>query len=182
MCPFPWPPSRSITVRLALEPFFSLALHSVRGQSSGMRQVSIGYRNLEVVLAERNAVAFVSNMKANPRIATVIACIVKLVPYSPCIGNLHGTPVASGSKPSMRPYAEKLRVDFAVTVDPVGQSGRPLSPDLAARITRAYKLRQQPVGPPQRELSGVSFCDGQDDFPELSRFFWSVCRVSHTAR
>jgi hypothetical protein len=93
----------------------------------------------------------------------------------------HVTP-ASGSKPSMRPYAEKLRVDFAVTVDPVGQSGRPLSPDLAARITRAYKLRQQPVGPRQRELSGVSFCDGQDDFSQLSRFFWSVCRVSHTAR
>jgi hypothetical protein len=82
----------------------------------------------------------------------------------------------------MRPYAAIVQIDFAVTVDLVGQSGRPPSPDLAARITRAYKLRQQPVEPRQRELSGVSFCDGQDDFPQLSRFCWSVCRVSHTAR
>ena len=89
---------------------------------------------------------------------------------------------APGSKPSMRPYAEILRIDFAVTVDLVGQSGRPPSPNPAARITRAYKLRQQPVEPRQRELPGVSFCDGQDDFPQLSRFCWSVCRVSHTAR
>ena len=82
----------------------------------------------------------------------------------------------------MRRYAEILRLDFAVTVDLIGQSGRAPSPDLAARITRAYKLRQQPVEPRQRELSGVSFCDGQDDFLPLSRFCWSVCRISHTAR
>ena len=82
----------------------------------------------------------------------------------------------------MRPYAEIRWIDFAVTVDLVGQSGRPPSPDLAARITRTYKLRQQPVEPRQRELSGVSFCDGQDDFPQLSTFCWSVYRASHTAR
>ena len=38
------------------------------------------------------------------------------------------------------------------------------------------------VEPRQRELPGVSFCDGQNDFPQLSGFCWSVCRVSHTAR
>ena len=84
----------------------------------------------------------------------------------------------------LRRYEEILRSDFAIPVDLVGQSGRHPHPPTphAARITRAYKLRQQPVEPRQRELSGVSFCDGQDDFPELSRFCWSVCRASHTAR
>src|SRR6516165_9569954 len=91
-------------------------------------------------------------------------------------------PPPPGSKPSMRPYAEIPRTDFATTVDLVGQSGRPPSPDLAARITRTYKLRQQPVEPRQRELPGVSFCGSQDDFPQPSSFCWSVCRVSHTAR
>ena len=57
----------------------------------------------------------------------------------------------------MRPYAEIRRIDFAVTVDLGGQSGRPPSPNLAARITRAYKLRQQPVEPRQRELPAGSF-------------------------
>jgi hypothetical protein len=82
----------------------------------------------------------------------------------------------------LRRYEEILRSDFAITVVLVGQSGRvPRHPD-AARITRAYELRQQPVEPRQRELSGVSFCDGQDDFPQLSGFCWSVCRAGHTAR
>jgi hypothetical protein len=36
--------------------------------------------------------------------------------------------------------------------------------------------------PRERGLPGVSFCDGQDDFPQLSGFCWSVCRTSHTAR
>jgi hypothetical protein len=53
---------------------------------------------------------------------------------------------------------------------------------LRARITRACNLRQQPVEPRQRELHGVSFCDGQGDFPQLSVFCWSVCRASYTAR
>ena len=82
----------------------------------------------------------------------------------------------------MRPYAEIPRTDFGTTVDLVGQSGRPPSPNLAARITRTYKLRQQPVEPRQRELAGVSLCGGQDEFPQLSGFCWSVCRASHTAR
>jgi hypothetical protein len=76
-----------------------------------------------------------------------------------------GAPGVFRSNLSMRPYAEISRTDFAATFDLVGQSGRPPSPDLAARITRAYKLRQQPVEPRQHELSGVSFCGGQDDFP-----------------
>jgi hypothetical protein len=29
-------------------------------------------------------------------------------------------------------------------------------------------------------FSGASFCDNQDDFSQLSRFCWSVYRVSHT--
>ena len=82
----------------------------------------------------------------------------------------------------MRPYAEILRIDFAVTVDLVGQSRRHPIPQPRPGITRAYKLRQQPVEPRQRELPGVSFCGDQDDFLPLSRFCWSVCRVSHTAR
>jgi hypothetical protein len=53
---------------------------------------------------------------------------------------------------------------------------------LAARITRAYKLRQQPVEPWQRELAGVLFCDGQDAFFQLHRLCRSVCHSSHTAR
>ena len=44
---------------------------------------------------------------------------------------------------------------FAVTVDLVGQSGRPHPQP--RRITRAYKLRQQPVEPRQRELPAGSF-------------------------
>jgi hypothetical protein len=79
----------------------------------------------------------------------------------------------------MRPYAEILRIDFAVTVDLVGQSGRPPSPDLAARITRACKLRQQPVEPRQRELPGVSFCDGQVAFSSYADFA-GMCVVAAT--
>jgi hypothetical protein len=52
----------------------------------------------------------------------------------------------------------------------------------AARITRAYKLRQQPVEPWQRELAGVLFCDGQDAFPQRRRLCRNVCRRGHTAR
>ena len=33
-------------------------------------------------------------------------------------------PHVYGPKPSMRPYAEMLQIDFAVSVDLVGQSGR----------------------------------------------------------
>src|SRR5262249_49757100 len=49
-----------------------------------------------------------------------------------------------------------------------------------ARITRAYKLRQQPVEPRERELPGVSFCDGRDDFPPAQRILLEcVSRQPH---
>ena len=82
----------------------------------------------------------------------------------------------------MRPYAEIRWIDFAVTVDLVGQSGRPPSPDLAARITRTYKLRQQPVEPGSVNCPGFLFVTVKTIFPQLSRFCWSVYRASHTAR
>jgi hypothetical protein len=87
--------------------------------------------------------------------------------------------IAPGAFGRMRPYAEIQRIDFAVTVDLVGQSGRPPSPNLAARITRAYKLRQQPVEPRQRVLLGVLFCDGQSIFSS-SADFPGVCVVAAT--
>jgi hypothetical protein len=55
----------------------------------------------------------------------------------------------------VRPYAEIQRIDFAVSVVLVGQSGRHRIPrHPAARITRVYKLRQQPVDP------GSLYCPG----------------------
>jgi hypothetical protein len=89
---------------------------------------------------------------------------------------------APGSKPSMRPYAEILRIDFAVTVEssrsiraaPIPRPRRPDHKNLQAEATTCR--------PRQRELLGVSFCGDQDDFLPLGRFCWSVCRVSHTAR
>ena len=70
----------------------------------------------------------------------------------------------------MRPYAEIQRIDFAVTVDLVGQSGRPPSPNLAARITRAYKLRQQPVNPGSVNCPGFFFVTVKTLFPSHPDF------------
>ena len=60
----------------------------------------------------------------------------------------------------------------------MGHPGGTHSPDPAARITRAYKLRQQPVEPRVSIALGF-FCDGQSIFSSYADFA-GVCVAAAT--
>ena len=72
-------------------------------------------------------------------------------PGSRCVD---GSPIAAplipdaATRRGLRRLNATCREDGRIDQELIGQSGRPPSPDLAARITRAYKLRQQPVEAP----------------------------------
>ena len=68
----------------------------------------------------------------------------------------------------MRHYAE---IFSQRKFDLVGHPGDDPHPPtrIAARITRAYKLRQQPVAAPSIRASGLFFVTGQHTFPQLSQ-------------